>query len=232
MTVSAVCSLGVKRMFKVNQGEWGQTMFVLFVDSIYKYGMKRCRTLRAVLRLPCFLGWLLLSACQVQMPENSEFVGMVHFSELQTFRYKHTLVSGLEWRSGNHYILEELSSQVISEEMSARGFFPADREAEADIVVVAKWRKDLRAYQEQQAALDGPLNMMNLSESSAGVVSRISLVLEMYAGAEEKLFWRRELPHAFEATQFTGDRITRCLEGAVENFPQRIENDPALPSIR
>jgi hypothetical protein len=36
MTVSAVCSLGVKRMFKVNQGEWGQTMFVLFVDSLYK----------------------------------------------------------------------------------------------------------------------------------------------------------------------------------------------------
>ena len=81
----------------------------------------------------------LVPACQSAIPNKSEFVRTVNFSKLQSFRYKHTLATGMEWRDAQRILLEELTCKVINEEFESRGFERG--ESDADIVAVVKWRK-------------------------------------------------------------------------------------------
>jgi len=186
--------------------------------------------LRVLRLLPGLAALLFLAACQSQLPDNSEFVRTVNFSDLQTYRYKHTLTSGLEWRDANRLVLEELSPEVVGKEMTRRGFEAV--ETGEDILVVVKWRKAASAYQSPFDSIDGPVASLGRRESAPGFSSRISLVVELYEGPDSELFWRKELYNAFDAIQFTTSRITRTLQKALDNFPERVERDPNLPSIQ
>jgi len=45
------------------------------------------------------------------------------------------------------------------------------------------------------------------------------------------MFWRKDLPNIFDAVQFTEERVVESLKRAIDNFPERVENDPSLPNI-
>jgi hypothetical protein len=155
---------------------------------------------------------VLLSGCasfETSRP-GGDFVRSTDFSPLDTFRYKHTMISGMAFRqSSQEMVMRELSEKVLTEELSARGF-----EAEAsseDFYVVSKWRKEI--------------NM------SAAEAVRFSLSVEIYDGATDTVFWRADLPSIFNAMQWSEERVSQTLRLAIENFPARIEKDPNLPNI-
>lgn len=162
--------------------------------------------------------------------QNSEFVKTVNFSSLDTFSFKHTLVTGMDFRESDEYLLEELSEQTIVSELQARGFELT--EGDADFFAVVKWKKavsnsanpfdHIDPYHEVHARRDDPSRMF---------ASRMHLTLEIYESSTRNLFWRNELPNIFDAIQFTEERITDSLREAIKNFPQHIEKDPNLPNI-
>lgn len=173
---------------------------------------------------------LLLCACESRLPDNSGFVRTVNFSELQTYRYKHTLTTGLEWREADRLLLEELSPRVLAEALVGRGFEAV--ESGEDILAVVKWRKSASAYRSPFDAVDGPIAELVRRDGTPGFSTRISLVVELYEEPEGELFWEKELRNAFDAIRLTGDRIERTLQKSIETFPGRVERDPGLPSIR
>lgn len=160
---------------------------------------------------------------------NTEFVKTVNFSNLDTFHYKRTLISGMSFRDSEKIMLENLSEQVLADELSARGF--EDVGSSSDFFVVAKWRKAVSTYVNTFDPIDGPAATINRSRENPSL-SRVSLILEIYESSTGNLFWRKDMSNAFDAIQFTEDRITRTLQRAIQNFPQRIEKDPDLPTIQ
>lgn len=161
--------------------------------------------------------------------KNAEFVKTVNFSNLDSFHYENTLIVGMEFRESEKFLLEDLSEQVLSDEMSARGF--ENREGAGDFFVVAKWRKAASVYVNAFDPIDGPHATFNRSRENSSL-ARISLVLEVYEASSGNLFWRKDMSNAFDAIQLTEDRATRTLQKAVENFPERIEKDPTLQNIQ
>ncbi len=138
------------------------------------------------------------------------FVRSTDFSPLDTFRYQHTMVSGMALRqSSQEMVMKELSETVLTEALSARGFAPVA--SNEDFYVVSKWRKEIN---------------MNAAEAV-----RFSLSVELYHGATETVFWRAELPYIFNGMQWSEERVSQTLRLAIENFPARIEKDPNLPNI-
>ena len=178
----------------------------------------------------CLVILFFSSACESPAPNKSEFVRTVNFSKLQSFRYKHTLVTGLEWRDAQRILLEDLSYKIVHQEFALRGFEAV--ESDADIIVVVKWRKVASAYQNPMDFIDGSVASLNSRVPGHSFSPRISVSVELYEGPEETFFWCKELYNVFDAIQFTTDRITRALEKALENFPERIEIDPTLPLIK
>lgn len=172
---------------------------------------------------------ILFAGC-MSTPQNAEFVKTVNFSSLDTFSYKHTLVSGMDFRESEEMLLKELSEQTIINELQSRGFEMTD--SIADFYAVVKWKKAVSAYANPFEHID-PVNevMMRRDDSASRFASRLHLTLEIYESSTRNLFWRNELPNIFDALQLTEERTVDSLKLAIQNFPERIEEDPNLPDI-
>ncbi|MFP4157366.1 MAG: hypothetical protein ACLFU4_07085 [Opitutales bacterium] len=181
-----------------------------------------------LLRLTC-LATILLSGCATNNP-NAEFVRTVTFSSMQTFDFKHSLLSGMDFRESEKMLLEGLSEGTLVQAFQARGF---ERTGEnPDFHVVAKWEKSVSTAVDLFDPIDGPLETLHRRESrSAPFASRLHLTVEVYDAKSDVLFWRKDLSNLFEAVQLTEARVVDSLERAVKNFPERVEKDPSLPDI-
>lgn len=179
--------------------------------------------------LPLCLMLILLSGCATKSP-HSEFVRTMTFSALQSFDYKHSFISGLDFRESEQMLLEALSERVLVDAFTEKGF---DRVAgEPDFYLVVRWRKSVTNQTDIFDPIDGPLETLDRRDHpNFRFASRIHLTVEAYERVGDALFWRKELPNLFDATQFTEERIAASLRRAVANFPQRVERDPELPDI-
>lgn len=170
-----------------------------------------------------------LTACVSTSPY-SEFVKTIKFSSLNSFSFKHTLITGMDFREAEELLLEELSRETIVDELQSRGFElePAD----ADFFAVVKWKKIVSIYANPSDHID-PYNMViaRRDDLSSRFASRLNLTLEIYESSTRNLFWRNELPNIFDALQLTEKRVTDSLKLAIENFPKHIVKDPNLPNL-
>ena len=183
--------------------------------------------MKAVFFLVCSA--LLFAGCATNSP-NSEFVKTVTFSSLQSFSYKHTLVTGMDFRESEELLLEDLSEETLVAALKARGFEQSG--GEGDFYVVAKWKKAVSSYLDMFDSVDGPMDSLNRRDNpSYRFASRLHLTVEIYETSTRNLFWRKDLPNIFDAMQFTEDRVAASLQRAIENFPERVEKDPNLPDI-
>ncbi len=153
-----------------------------------------------------------------------------NFSPLDTFSYQETILSGTALRDAQETGLLVISEQVLSDELSARGFEAV--EAGADFHVITTWNKALSSYAGLFDSVDGATaTMARSSSSSSKATVRFTLTVELYETASGELFWRAELPNIFDAIQYTDTRVEQSLVRAIQNFPQRVEKDPNLPNI-
>jgi len=173
--------------------------------------------------LTCF------TAC-LSTPPYGEFVKTINFSSLDTFSYKHTLTTGMNFRKSDELLLEEFSEQVIVGQLEGRGF--QSTAADADFFVVVKWKKLVSTYANPFDHID-PYNevIARRDDPSSRFASRLHLTLEIYESSTRNLFWRNELPNIFDALQLSEERVTESLKLAIKDFPQHIVKDPNLPSI-
>ena len=173
--------------------------------------------------LTCF------TACISTSPY-SEFVKTINFSSLDTFSFKHTLITGMDFRESEELLLEELSREIIVEELQSRGFKPEP--TDPDFFAVVKWKKSVSIYANPSDHID-PYNMViaRRDDPSSRFASRLHLTLEIYESSTRNLFWRNELPNIFDALQFTEKRVKDSLKLAIDNFPKYIVKDPNLPNI-
>lgn len=172
---------------------------------------------------------ILFCSCVSNSP-HAEFVQSITFSSLETFSYKHTLVTGMEFRESEELYLEELSEKTLVAAFRARGFEQV--ETSGDFHIVTKWKKAVSSYPDAFAHIDGPLDSINRRDHpSYRIASRLHLTVEIYETSTGNLFWRKDLPNIFDAVQFTEERVVDSLTRAVEHFPERIVKDPNLPDI-
>ena len=173
--------------------------------------------------LTCF------TACLSTSPYG-EFVKTINFSSLDTFSYKHTLTTGMNFRKSDELLLEELSEQVAVSQLEGRGFELTD--VDADFFVVVKWKKLVSTYVDPFDHID-PYNevIARRNDPSSRFASRLHLTLEIYESSTRNLFWRNELPNIFDALQLSEERVTESLKLAIKDFPKHIVKDPNLPSI-
>ena len=170
------------------------------------------------------------TAC-VNTSPYSEFVETVKFSSLDTFSFKQTLITGMDFRESEELLLEELSKQIIVGELQLRGFEldPGD----ADFFAVVKWKKSVSIYANPYDHIDPYSKVIDRRDDpTSRFASRLHLTLEIYENSTRSLFWRNELPNIFDALQLTEKRVTDSLKLAIKNFPQHIVKDPNLPSIQ
>ena len=170
------------------------------------------------------------TAC-VNTSPYSEFVKTIRFSSLDTYSFKHTLITGMDFLKSDELLLEELSKQIIVEELQLRGFEPDP--ADADFFAVVKWKKSVSIYANPFDHIDSFNKVIDRRDDPASrFTSRLYLTLEIYESSTRNLFWRNELPNIFDALQLTEERVTNSLKLAIKNFPQHIVKDPNLPSIQ
>lgn len=180
--------------------------------------------------LPLCLVIGLFAGCATPQP-HSEFVKTVNFSSLDTFSYKHTMVTGMEFRDSEKRLLETLSEATISSELQALGFEAVGDRAEADFFAVVKWKKAVSSSVNAFQHIDPYREVMARRETATQFASRIHLTLEIYETESGNLFWRKDLPNIFDALQLTEERVVDSLKRAIKNFPEHIEKDPNLPNI-
>ena len=169
-----------------------------------------------------------LVGCASTQP-HAEFVKTVNFSSLDTFRFKHTLISGMDFRESEELLLESLSERTISSELRALGF--EEVAADADFVAVVKWKKAVSTHANAFQHIDPYTEVMARRDEATRFASRVHLTLEFYETRSGNLFWRKDLPKIFDAIQLTEERVVDSLKRAIENFPEHIEKDPDLPNI-
>ena len=174
--------------------------------------------------LTCF------TAC-LSTPPYGEFVKTINFSSLDTFSYKHTLTTGMNFRKSDELLLEEFSEKVIVSQLEGRGF-QSTAAADADFFVVVKWKKLVSTYANPFDHID-PYNevIARRDDPNSRFASRLHLTLEIYESSTRNLFWRNELPNIFDALQLSEERVTESLKLAIKDFPQHIVKDPNLPNI-
>ena len=171
-----------------------------------------------------------LTAC-VNTSPYSEFVETVKFSSLDTFSFEQTLITGLDFRESEELLLEELSKQIIVEELQLRGF--EHNPTNADFFAVVKWKKSVSIYANPHDHIDPYSKVIDRRDDpTSRFASRLHLTLEIYENSNRNIFWRNELPNIFDALQLTEERVTDSLKLAIKNFPQHIVKDPNLPSIQ
>jgi len=186
--------------------------------------------MRQLIILPLATAAMILAGC-ASSPTNDEFVKTVDFSSLQTFGYRHTLISGFDWREAEKITLETRSEEVLSEGFRERGFEEAGEGG--DFQVVAKWRKAVSSSSNIFDSIDGPMAEMNdRNKPGYQFAPRLNLTVEIYESATGNLFWREELSNLFDANEFTDERVVASLERAIRNFPERVEKDPNLPDLQ
>jgi hypothetical protein len=154
----------------------------------------------------------LLSGCASfeTTTSSGDFVKPTDMSSLNSFRYEHSMVSGMvDRRSSQALVMKELSENVLTRELGQRGYASVGQEAK--FYVVSKWRKEI-----------------NLSAAEAVC---FSLIVEMYDAANQSLFWRAELPNIFNAMQWSSARIAQTLRLAVQNFPDHMTKTSELPTF-
>lgn len=172
---------------------------------------------------------LFMFGCATQN-KNSEFVGSINFTPLQSFTYKNTIITGKNYRDSDTYLFEEKSASVLSRELVARGFDQVDEGS--DFYVVTKWRKGVSNYPPMNHHVDGIYESMNRRDDpSYRFASRFHLIVEIYETKTDQMFWRNDLPDIFDAIQLTEERLEASLLRAIKNFPKRVETNPELPSI-
>lgn len=175
---------------------------------------------------------VLLSGCETLEPTRTpgDFVRSINFSPLDTFSYDQTIVSGMSYREGDEARFKALSDQVLTEELTTRGFEAV--KSNADFHVVAKWHKQLSSYAGLFDSVDGPTSTMNRrAGGSFASAVRFTLKVEIYDSATHQIFWRAELPNIFDAIQYSEARVAQSLRRAIQQFPERIEKDPNLPNF-
>jgi hypothetical protein len=119
------------------------------------------------------------------------------------------MVSGMvDRRSSQALVMKKLSENVLTQELSQRGYASAGQEA--TFSVISKWRKEI-----------------NLSAAEA---VRFSLIVELYDTANQSLFWRAELPYIFNAMQWSDTRVSQTLRLAIQDFPDYMKNASELPT--
>jgi len=171
---------------------------------------------------------VLLVGCASTQP-HAEFVKTVNFSSLDTFSFKHTLISGMDFRESEELLLESLSERTISSKLRALGF--EEVAADADFFAVVKWKKAVSTHFNAFQHIDPYTEVMARRDEATHFASRIHLTLELYETRSGNLFWRKDLPNIFDAIQLTEERVVASLKRAIENFPEHIEKDPNLPNI-
>lgn len=174
--------------------------------------------------LTCF------TACVSRAPHEA-FVKTINFSSLDTFSFKHTLITGMDFRKSDELLLEELSEEIVVSELQGRGFEQVD--AEADFFAVVKWKKSVSIYANPFDHID-PYNdvFARRGNPNSRFASRLHLTLEIYESSSRRLFWRKELPNIFDALQLSEERVSASLQLAIKDFPPCIVKDPNLPSIQ
>ena len=180
------------------------------------------------MKIPLFLAIVpvLFAGC-ISNSQHSEFVKTITFSSLQTFHYKHTLVTGMDFRESEEQMLEELSPATLIPELTTRGFNEVD--SGGDFFVVTKWKKSVSQYPDMFDHIDGVRDSLDRRDHpSYQFASRLHLTVEIYETSTGNLFWRKDLPNIFDAVQFTGERVIESLQRAIENFPERVEEDSDL----
>ena len=172
---------------------------------------------------------MLLAGCATAS-RYGDFVASVNFTPYDTFAIRPALTTGFNWKSADELVIDRLSSQVLTEELEARGFVPADDGA-ADFYVVAKWHKYSGYRTNFFDPVDPPQGRFEDDRPGNGFAVRHNLVVEIYDGPSDTLFWRAELPDVFEAIRFSESRVKLALQRAIRDFPNRVEKDPNLPDI-
>jgi hypothetical protein len=158
-------------------------------------------------------------------------VQSITFSSLQTFGFKHTLISGMDFRESEELLLEELSEAGVVAGLRERGFQEAGEDA--DFFAVVKWKKAVSSYPGAFQSIDGVSESLNRRDDpSYRFASRIHLTVEFYESSTGQLFWKKDLPNIFDAIQLTEERVIDSLDRAMKDFPRRVERDPNLPDIR
>jgi hypothetical protein len=202
-----------------------QSKFEIFILFYSVQSMKLISSLMLTLVILTFF-----TAC-VNTSPYSEFVETVKFSSLDTFSFKQTLITGMDFRESEELLLEELSKQIIVGELQLRGFEPDP--GDADFFAVVKWKKSVSIYANPYDHIDPYSKVIDRRDDpTSRFASRLHLTLEIYENSTRSLFWRNELPNIFDALQLTEKRVTDSLKLAIKNFPQRIVKDPNLPSIQ
>jgi hypothetical protein len=150
------------------------------------------------------------TAC-VNTSPYSEFVKTVKFSSLDTFSFKQTLITGMDFRESEELLLEELSKQIIVEELQLRGFEPDP--AAADFFAVVKWKKSVSIYANPYDHIDPYSKVIDRRDDpTSRFASRLHLTLEIYENSTRNLFWRNELPNIFDALQLSEKRVANLLK--------------------
>ena len=161
---------------------------------------------------------------------SGDFVRSVDISRLDTFSYQETVVSGAAFRDSQELEMRELSNQMLSDSLTARGYEAV--ESGGNFYVVTKWHKALSTYAGLFDSVDGPSATMNRrSNLNSPVAVRVTVIVEVYETATDDLFWRSELPNIFDAIQYSRKRVSRSLSRAIQNFPDRVETGSDFPSI-
>lgn len=160
-----------------------------------------------------------------------DFVTSIDFTPLNTFSYKHTLVSGANVRESERMFMRSLSKEVLTEEMIARDF--ALEPAGSDFYVVTKWRKSSSSDSNMSGVFGGGYNGGSYNEvPTTRMPTLYTVIVEVYKSGTDQLFWRAELPNIFDRMQFSEVSIRAALERAIEGFPNRVPKDPDLPNIQ
>ena len=136
-----------------------------------------------------------------------DFARPTDMSSFDSFRYEHTMISGMVYRnSSQELVMKDLSEKVLTQELSQRGYTEAAEDAK--FYVVSKWRKEI--------------NM------SAAEAVRFSLIVEFYDASNKTLFWRAELPYVFNAMQWSEERVSQTLRLAIQSFPNHMATGAEL----
>ena len=182
------------------------------------------------------IGALILVFCLSSCVTNhrfSEFVKTINFTNLDFFAVDKILLTGLDFRKSDQLILEKLSEEIISYELSSLGFVPATRTVDADFYVIITWRKALSFYSNPTDHIDPYAQVLARKDDRVGrFTPRLNLLLEMYSNSKNEVFWRKELPNIFDAPELTENRVKDSLKRAIKEFPARVIKDPNLPTIQ
>ena len=142
---------------------------------------------------------------------SGDFVRPTDMASLDTFSYRHTMISGMVYRnSSQEIVMKDLSQKVLTQELASRGY--ELESGDGDFYVVSKWRKEINR--------------------NAAEVVRFSLIVEIYEAATDKVFWRAELPYIFNAMQWSEARVSQTLSQAIEDFPAHGQTEPKQPTVQ